>query len=1072
MKIKKFGSFMTAITLLVVGAGNKSIEASDFNISEKSKLAATLTADTPKLLTEEEIPNAIDYDEALKKGHCERVLEEEENLNSIVFKNNDGTQSCYFFNYPVKYVDDFGKIKDKSMDIKKDNKSDDFTSASSDIKTTFNKELSDGVELTYKDINIQMIPNFITKNTTTADLSEDQQSVSYDCNSNVSLEYSLTYQGFKEDIILDKYTGVTEFSFQLLTNGLKLSNDDAGNLNLYDGNNTSVASIGEIIIFDSDNNNSIGMLSYTAIKENHEYTLTITVDENYLTNPNTVYPVYIDPTIEIDYEHYGTNLYGNHNEQAITYATYDSNSKLIFNKSMTIGKYGSQITRVLMRFPVLFSNYPEANKYSYGFEHMDTNLIKSAKVYLRDVGYQPDINALNISCYRFQTHWPESISTLNWSTNSSKYNPNVLTTHNICHSNGLKQDPLHTYAFDITSAVKNWGTSQMNTNYWKFGIMFKADDSVENGNTSKYCSFGSYNSVYYAPYLVIDYDVPYDYEAVEDAPISYTYRRICNLEAGKTYIFQTEKATDYADSDTELYLFKSTMTPQDNTWFNDDSSSRYSRIEATIQESGSYILMAKCFDAIGKSGECTKGYCNIYQIDPETQEKTLLKENAQLGGYRLAITNYIYNKKTYNSFTVNSNNFDTIMYILSENSVSDRKVIGYNDDYRDDSDFNWGLASRVQQSYSTNNTPKYVFVSSYNPTISDTVDIYGMCKETYSNQNMFPNLKSDDAMISAPGSYSYNCISYSGGITHEWINPDLTFSGGTLSPWYNENNEIALDNYYGNIPPRYVGATTYEVTDNANESVVNVYKKGTKWTHASVRKPANNQMHGYAWESKLGHQERIFHPRNSLDNESYENAYGHIEKMYKIAETNSTTSISTYNLRSIQNEDISFEESVEARLTEVQNIELTDSEKKSLKIKIDNINDNAIDKFNILYDKWTEKILNDNFLFASNNVSDFIHTSEYKELSNLIDKNNNLSYLIINQYLNNDSDVFINTLFNDKVVSKNSNTVELANTIRKQNNKISTESFESSTYIAPTYNTNALCFIKEFLNDESYSSLK
>lgn len=80
--------------------------------------------------------------------------------------------------------------------------------------------------------------------------------------------------------------------------------------------------------------------------------------------------------------------------------------------------------------------------------------------------------------------------------------------------------------------------------------------------------------------------------------------------------------------------------------------------------------------------------------------------------------------------------------------------------------------------------------------------------------------------------------------------------------------------------------------------------------------------------------------------------------------------------------------------------------------------------------------------------------------------------MIINQYLNNDSDVFINTLFNDKVVSKNSNTVELANTIRKQNNKISTESFESSTYIAPTYNTNALCFIKEFLNDESYSSLK
>jgi len=112
-------------------------------------------------------------------------------------------------------------------------------------------------------------------------------------------------------------------------------------------------------------------------------------------------------------------------------------------------------------------------------------------------------------------------------------------------------------------------------------------------------------------------------------------------------------------------------------------------IEATIQESGSYILMAKCYDSIGKSGESTKGYCNIYQIDSETQEKTLLKENAQLGGYSLAITNPVFGSKTYNS------------------------------------------------------------------TISDTVDIYGMCKGTYSNTNMFPNLKSDDEKLSISSNSCY-----------------------------------------------------------------------------------------------------------------------------------------------------------------------------------------------------------------------------------------------------------------------------------------------------------------------------
>lgn len=279
-------------------------------------------------------------------------------------------------------------------------------------------------------------------------------------------------------------------------------------------------------------------------------------------------------------------------------------------------------------------------------------------------------------------------------------------------------------------------------------------------------------------------------------------------------------------------------------------------IEATIQESGSYILMAKCYDAIGKSGESTKGYCNIYQIDSETQEKTLLKENAQLGGYRLAITNPVFGSKTYNSFTVNSNTFDSIMYILSENSVSDRKVIGYNDDYRGDGDFYWGLASRVQQSYSTDNTPKYVFVSSYNSTISDTVDIYGMCKGTYSNTNMFPNLKSDDEKLS-----------------------------------------------------------------------------------------------------------------------------------------------------------------------------------------------------------------------ISSNSCYFTQTLEYEKLSTFIDENDSLECLIVNMYIE-DSNAFITTIFNDKIVSKNSNTLKLANDIREKNNKISTDSLNSSTYTAPTYNTNALCFIKEILNDKSYSILK
>ena len=54
-----------------------------------------------------------------------------------------------------------------------------------------------------------------------------------------------------------------------------------------------------------------------------------------------------------------------------------------------------------------------------------------------------------------------------------------------------------------------------------------------------------------------------------------------------------------------------------------------------------------------------------------------------------------------------------------------------------------------------------------------------------------------------------------------------------LLPWYNSNNVIALDNFYGNNPPRYSGAMTYEVTTNENDAIVNVYQNGNEWTQVN-----------------------------------------------------------------------------------------------------------------------------------------------------------------------------------------------------------------------------------------------
>lgn len=56
-----------------------------------------------KLLTPKELLPYIDYENAVEHGHVARVYAEED-LNTIVYKNIDGTKTAYVFDYDIIYV--------------------------------------------------------------------------------------------------------------------------------------------------------------------------------------------------------------------------------------------------------------------------------------------------------------------------------------------------------------------------------------------------------------------------------------------------------------------------------------------------------------------------------------------------------------------------------------------------------------------------------------------------------------------------------------------------------------------------------------------------------------------------------------------------------------------------------------------------------------------------------------------------------------------------------------------------------------------------------------------------------
>lgn len=58
-----------------------------------------------------------------------------------------------------------------------------------------------------------------------------------------------------------------------------------------------IAYIGETIVCDSVGNTSQGNIAFTTVKAYQEYTLTISVSNDFLTSKSTAYPVSIDPAI-------------------------------------------------------------------------------------------------------------------------------------------------------------------------------------------------------------------------------------------------------------------------------------------------------------------------------------------------------------------------------------------------------------------------------------------------------------------------------------------------------------------------------------------------------------------------------------------------------------------------------------------------------------------------------------------------------------------------------------------------------------------------------------------------------
>jgi hypothetical protein len=439
-----------------------------------------------------------------------------------------------------------------------------------------------------------------------------------------------------------------------------------------------------------------------------------------------------------------------------------------------------------------------------------------------------------------------------------------------------------------------------------------------------------------------------NYDHYIEATFKYTYYTYASFTAGQ----QVFIATNASNFQHVLEMF-SYSNPQSYSWITISNTNSLASINVTIPSTGTYMIKVRSWI------QSQQGLVNLnvngqyYYTDCVASGYSGFRCDAPTGAY--------------NYFTSHISG-DTRIW-LEDNSSFPGRIVAFNDDYIGTGDYYWDLASRINKNFTIPiKGAQFSSYSSYTPT--GTCDYYIKCMNS-NITSYFPNLKTDDAIQSAPESNEYNCASWGGGRNnlgrYFWASNPPT-STNLSSDWYVSGNFwLSWDKFFGNIPPRWTAAPTYTRT-NANETngeIAMWYNPTSyQYTHFSVRKPANNQPHGYDWESKPGGLMRTFHPRDALTDNSY-NGYGQINQYYT----------------RVSKKSYSLEESLALGLTVLQKVNLDEVENATLNY----LKATTSAKDVALFDSKMQKLIdksNTPQLIIHSNPHYIFQTEEFKDLLN------------------------------------------------------------------------------------------
>lgn len=415
----------------------------------------------------------VDHTEFEKGNHIAR-LPNEETFSSYVFLNEDGSKTAYWIDAPVKFRDADGIIQEKDLSLKRSPEG--YVTSKNDVQLTLPTNPVDGIRLAYSDTMVSLVPQGGSSNSTVELTDNSVTYVNYFGNG-MSLRYTPTPSGVKEDVLLDAYYGINSFTFMLHTGGLNVYQSNGSYYVAVSQMSTERIELGDVVSYDAKAKFSMGTMTSETITAGQLYRITITVDEGFLTDSNTTYPVTVDPTLTVSYGNNGDNYI----VDAPIFEGYPSRNYGEFQYNR-VGYVDAsyQSGRTAVKLPQLISNgtYLELN----------ASEITNVKFYVKEA---TGSSGVSVSLYSLTENSTWTESNITWN--------NVGGRANTATATGTLTDSAWT-AFDITSLVRQWKVGTYNAGCG-FILIGAKEDSVDKA----FCA-SEHTTTSYRPYVVMTYN--------------------------------------------------------------------------------------------------------------------------------------------------------------------------------------------------------------------------------------------------------------------------------------------------------------------------------------------------------------------------------------------------------------------------------------------------------------------------------------------------------------------------------------------------------------------------------------